>query len=289
MLFLSRLHFSLTPAWQLDRKYFIRVAPLLLCLSIQRQQVCVVKGEGWGGERRLKVWICWAWLFWLGVFFAIFAIFLVPLHGRRRRWDGNPRQIPSLAVCIGNWCLWAKREDEVGGLLLTWQEADIWKSHLCQRRVWPVVRCLSVLELLNQSWPRIVEGGPNYPPSPVPFQKMFSWMLKKAWHKYKHFNSLSSLLCTFESSRPCCNMSNNELLVAKWCSLLNCNASGFFSPYILKYRYNVRRRDEAQESFYPSSAWNSSWNQISCPLSEESEGSSGMDVPLPSPTCQKQF
>lgn len=29
--------------------------PLLLWLSIQRQRVCVVKGEGWGRERRLKV------------------------------------------------------------------------------------------------------------------------------------------------------------------------------------------------------------------------------------------
>lgn len=29
---------------------------------------------------------------------------------------------------------------------------------------------------------------------------------------------------------------------------------------------------EAEESFYPSSAWNSSWNQISCLLSEEPGG-----------------
>lgn len=162
-------------------------------------------------------------------FFCYFCYFSCSFTWEKERMRQKSQANTELGcLCIGNWCLWAKREDEVGGLLLTWQEADIWKSHLCQRRVWPVVRCLSVLELLNQSWPRIVEGGPNYPPSPVPFQKMLSWMLMKAWHKYKHFNGLSSLLCTFESSRPCCNMSNNELLVAKWCSLLNCNASGFF-------------------------------------------------------------
>lgn len=95
MLFLSRLHFSLTPAWQPDRKYFIWVAPLLLCLSIQRQQVCFVKGEGWGRERRLKVEIRWAWLFCFGDIFLL--LFLFALRGWRAKGEGSLRQTPSLA------------------------------------------------------------------------------------------------------------------------------------------------------------------------------------------------
>lgn len=116
-------------------------------------------------------------------------LLFVPLYGRRTRWEGNQgKHWVSCCLCIDTWCMWMRRENEVGKPLLTWQEADRWKSHLRQRGGSPV-RCRLALEL--QSWPRPGEGKPTYP-SPMLFQKMLSWMLMKTWHRYKQYNALSS-------------------------------------------------------------------------------------------------
>lgn len=135
--------------------------PLLLCLSIQR--VCVVKGEGWG--RRLKVFkvVEPSCSVLRGFFPPLFFIFYfsIPLHREKGKMSGKSQANTAWLSPLCQQMVPVSQERKWGGRstsdwFLPWQEADIWISHLCQSRVWPVVSCLLVSELLNQSWPRLL-------------------------------------------------------------------------------------------------------------------------------------